>query len=789
MVNDKLVNYVFLLSLTCLCLWNAAILATVRDSLRPGDMLDVSSSICSPNQKFCIFFNDIGSSPALTYLTESLGNSLVWIANRNEPIVNTSGLVLTLDTYGVMKIMQHGGKSINLYSPAQPIKNTVATLLDSGNFILQEINSNGSMKRLLWQSFDYPADTLLPGMKLGVNYKTGHSWSLVSWLTDNILASGAFTLEWEPRKEQLLIKQRGKLYWTSGVLRNNKFEHIPKETQRMFDYIIVSNDNEDYFSYTTQNVYSGWILDVSGQMTYEGGEDLARADNCYGYNTDGGCQRWEQPTCRHYGDRFEFRSGYFSHPENPDSYTTNDMNTSHTASDCKTTCWSNCDCVGYADTFVNGTGCTFYNGKWKSVHLASGVGFQIIVRNHSNKKVKKEWIWISSSIATILLITCLSVLCLKFKRKKAVLKVERTENEMLDLVTLDRSINVNELQIEVKKGHKLTVFSYSSVMEATNNFSLENKLGEGGFGPVYKGKLPTGKEVAIKRLSRSSGQGVIEFKNELTLISELQHMNLVQILGCCIFGEEKMLIYEYMPNKSLDCFLFDSSTQSQQLDWKKRFSIIEGIAQGLLYLHKYSRLRVIHRDLKASNILLDENMIPKISDFGMARIFTQQESEANTRRIVGTYGYMSPEYAMEGLFSVKSDVYSFGVLILEIISGRRGNSFYHEDRPLNLVGYAWELWRDGLGQELIDQRISSSCTNDQMLRCIHVALLCVEENADDRPTMSNIISMLTSESSSLPLPKRPAFYTGRMVSEAQTFTRELKDDSINGLSTYEIDAR
>ncbi|KAJ7948959.1 putative Receptor protein kinase [Quillaja saponaria] len=727
--------------------------------------------------------------PGLTYLAVSRGSAQVWIANRNKPIVNTSGLVLTLDHSGVMKIMNQGRETISLYSPAQPIRNTVATLLDSGNLILQEVNSNGSMKRLLWQSFDHPADTLLPGMKLGVNHKTGRSWTLVSWHTDSIPGSGAFTLEWEPRGSQLQIKQREKLYWTSGVLRNKKFEHIPKEAQRMVDYMIVSNDNEEYFSYITQINHSGWVLEFGGQMRDQGGGDLAKVDNCYGYNTDGGCQKWEQPTCRNPGERFEFRSGYFDFETDSDSNSTSNLNTSLAVSDCKATCWSNCDCVGFDYSFENGTGCVFYNGKWKSANLASVRGFAILVSSHSDKKVKKKWIWIGSSVATILLIICLCILCLKQKRKKVVPKGERTENKMLDLVTSDRSTNFTELQNDVKKGHELRVFSYSSIMEATNNLSLENKLGEGGFGPVYKGKLPMGKEVAIKQLSRSSGQGVIEFKNELALISELQHMNLVQLLGCCVYGEEKMLIYEYMPNKSLDCFLFDSSTQSQQLEWKRRFSIIEGIAQGLLYLHKYSRLRVIHRDLKASNILLDENMIPKISDFGMARIFTQQESERNTKRIVGTYGYMSPEYAMEGLFSVKSDVYSFGVLMLEIVSGKRGNNFYHEDRSLNLVGYAWELWRDGLGRDLIDPRLSSSCINHQMLRCIHVALLCVEESADDRPIMSDIISMLTNESATLPLPTRPGFYTGRKVTKAQTFPKKSKECSINDLSISVIYAR
>ncbi|XP_040971413.1 G-type lectin S-receptor-like serine/threonine-protein kinase At1g11410 [Gossypium hirsutum] len=211
---------------------------------------------------------------------------------------------------------------------------------------------------------------------------------------------------------------------------------------------------------------------------------------------------------------------------------------------------------------------------------------------------------------------------------------------------------------------EVPLFDFQTISIATNNFSLQNKLGQGGFGAVYKGILENGQEIAVKRLSKKSGQGIDEFKNEVLCISKLQHRNLVKLLGCCIEPHERLVIYEFMPNKSLDSFIFDEK-QRILLDWPKRFQIINGIARGLLYLHQDSRLRIIHRDLKASNILLNYEMTPKISDFGLARSFGEDEIEANTTRVVGTYGYMSPEYAIDGLFSIKSDVFSFGVLVLE----------------------------------------------------------------------------------------------------------------------------
>ncbi|KAJ0638832.1 putative protein kinase RLK-Pelle-DLSV family [Helianthus annuus] len=347
------------------------------------------------------------------------------------------------------------------------------------------------------------------------------------------------------------------------------------------------------------------------------------------------------------------------------------------------------------------------------------------------------------------------------------------------------------IRTDKNRNTELRYFTFQSISSATNNFSSTNKLGKGGFGEVYKGKLVDGQEVAVKRLSKTSGQGVKEFKNETELIAKLQHTNLVRLLGCCIEKQEQILVYEYMPNSSLDSFLFDP-TKKGLLDWNNRFVIIDGIAQGLLYLHRFSRLRIIHRDLKASNILLDDYLKPKISDFGMAKLFGINESEANTSRVVGTRGYMPPEYLIDGIISTKIDVFGFGVLLLEIISNKMNYVSYDVEHPLNLLGLAWELWNQGRGLELMDPVLEDTCTPKEVMTCIHVGLLCVQDHATDRPTMSEVVSMLTNENMNLPEPKQPAFFIERHETETETEAKrrdKLRNVSENGDSVSIIVAK
>ncbi|KAL8106695.1 hypothetical protein AgCh_023444 [Apium graveolens] len=438
--------------------------------------------------------------------------------------------------------------------------------------------------------------------------------------------------------------------------------------------------------------------------------------------------------------------------------------------DCEKKCLENCSCTAYANTNITGkgSGCLLWFGSLIDIRDQERSGQDFYVRvaasvSGANSSSRARRIALIVSFPVILILTAV-LGCYMWhvcKHKKKIAEGEMIENE-----------------VDYGK-EDLPFFDFRTIADATNNFSYNCKIGEGGFGPVYKGILEDGKEIAVKRRSACSTQGVEEFRNEVSCIAKLQHRNLVRLLGWSATEEgERMLVYEYMPNKSLDYFIFGDNENKASLNWPKRYNIINGIVKGLLYLHEDSRLRVIHRDLKASNILLDYHMNPKISDFGMARSFGDSETISNTARVVGTYGYMSPEYAIDGSFSIKSDVYSFGVLVIEIVSGKRNRFFTHSDHNLNLMGHAWKCYKEDRLSELIDASILESSDHDEAFRFILIGLLCVQQYPEDRPNMSSVLMMLTSKVT-LPHPKQPGFFTERKHDEADTFGTILDLSSSN----------
>ncbi|XP_050231630.1 probable LRR receptor-like serine/threonine-protein kinase At1g56140 [Mercurialis annua] len=290
-------------------------------------------------------------------------------------------------------------------------------------------------------------------------------------------------------------------------------------------------------------------------------------------------------------------------------------------------------------------------------------------------------------------------------------------------------------------GSRPITFSYSELRTATKGFSPSNQLGEGGYGPVFKGALSDGREVAVKQLSLASHQGKDQFITEIATISAVQHRNLVRLYGCCIEGNRRLLVYEYLKNKSLDQALFGDT--SLHLDWPTRFSICLGTARGLAYLHEESRPRIVHRDVKASNILLDDELCPKLSDFGLAKLYDEKKTHISTR-IAGTIGYMAPEYAMRGHLTEKADVFSFGVLALEVLSGLPNYENSSEEKRIYLLGWAWNLYENNQSLGLLDPRLMGFDENEA-LRLIRVALLCTQASPLTRPAMSRVVAMLTGD--------------------------------------------
>ncbi|XP_021905855.1 G-type lectin S-receptor-like serine/threonine-protein kinase At4g27290 isoform X1 [Carica papaya] len=796
-------------------------------SVSASQSLNHNQTLVSPGRRFELGFFSPGSSKNqyLGIWCNIPDKTVVWVANRVNPINDSPGL-LTINSAGDLLLLSHDNRTViwSLNLTKQVESPPILLLLDSGNLVLghdRDINSG----IYLWQSFDYPTDTLLPGMKLGWDLKTGHNRVVTSWKSPDDPAPGDFSWDLDlTNYPQSIMRKGSEKYYRGGPWNGIGFSGVPAlKPNPVFNIIFVSNADEVYYTYELRNK-SEFSRIVVNQSNYKGQHYQWREESsgwvmfaefpresCDNYRTCGingncnpggipfcqcfkgfepksleswnqlnwseGCVRRKPLDCKN-GDGFITFSG-LKVPDTTNSY----LNTALDLKECGELCLRNCSCMAYTSSNISGegSGCAMWFHDLIDIRQFLSGGQDLYVRVSASEIEGKTWpkvrksIIISCAVAVAVAIL-VAAYCIHKIRTKEVEK--KGVNLEIDESNQGRTDDMD-----------LPLFDLATIVNATDNFSIDNKLGEGGFGPVYKGRLLDGQEIAVKRLSRSSRQGLVEFKNEVKLIAKLQHRNLVKLLGCCVQGDDTMLVYEYMPNKSLDFFIFDEKG-GKLLDWSKRYQIICGIARGLLYLHQDSRLRIIHRDLKASNVLLDEEMRPKISDFGMARTFGGDQTEGNTNRVVGTYGYMAPEYAIDGQFSIKSDVFSFGILLLEIISGQKNRGFYHQHQGFNLIGHAWRLWKEGKPLELIDPLLGESCVVSEVTRFIHISLLCVQQHPEDRPTMSSVVLMLSGESD-LPEPNQPGFLLGmsKISYQAKSTSTNIDSSSTNEVTITLLEAR
>ncbi|KAK1404514.1 G-type lectin S-receptor-like serine/threonine-protein kinase [Heracleum sosnowskyi] len=729
-----------------LALSTAVSTITVNQSIKDGD------TIISSDGTFELGFFSPGNSKnrylGMWYRVSS--STVVWVANREIPINSTSG-VLNLTASGILNLFRNTSDLTPIWSSntSFSVQNPVAELRVNGNFVIREENDDNPVN-FLWQSFDHPTDTLFSGMKLGKNFVTGQEWYLSCWKNSDDPAQGEYTYRLDPTGYPHNVIMKGQnLTFQTGAWNGLRFSGRPKSSgNTMYTHKVVISKEEVYYMFEQINSsVSRLMINQSGKgqrwtwlqqaqkwsILYE-----VPSDNCDNYNICGAygdCNINNGPVC---GCLEKFV------PKDVDAWTKGDWGNGCTRK-------KPLDCQK-GDGFHKYSHIKWF-GDLDDMREVSDGGVDLFVRvaySDSDRARTGATLIISLSVSGgVCLLGLPLAFCiwkmkknLRLKRSKGILKSNSKEHS-------------NRSQ---KEDLDLPYFCLSALVQATNNFSGRNKIGQGGFGPVFKGILEDGQQVAVKCLSETSRQGTNEFMNEVKFIAKLQHRNLVRLLGYCTNGENKMLIYEYMPNKSLDWHIFNEF-RNKLLDWPKRFHIIDGIARGLLYLHQDSRLRIVHRDLKASNILLDIQMDSKISDFGTARSFRENETTASTNQLAGTFGYMPPEYAMDGLLSVKSDVFSFGVLALEIVCGKRNREFIHGDHLQYLSGHAWRLHREGRALELVHQNVSrESSYTLEMIRTIHIALLCVQQSREDRPDMSTVVLMLGS-AGDLPMPSQPGFFT------------------------------
>ncbi|KAK4421283.1 G-type lectin S-receptor-like serine/threonine-protein kinase [Sesamum alatum] len=729
--------------------------------------------------------------------------TVIWVANRDRPLTDSSGTV-TISRDGNLVLIN--GKNETVWSTnvvtSSPM-NAAAQIQDNGNLVLRDVSTGN----IIWDCFSHPSNVFLPAMRIIDDTNTGNKVIVSAWKNESDPEVGSFTAGLQALNiPQIFSWHNGSPHWRSGPWNGQILIGVQDMYLPYLDpFSVVNQSGTFYFTAPQGKVLMNIVLNSSGNLQQRLWDNqkkswdiiwVAPQNECDVYgkcgpfgscnqqdspicscltgfepvdkdewsrgNWTSGCSRRTQTQCDRNddtgsdgGDRDGFlRLQFMKVPDFPEQFP------SSVEDECRIRCLRNCSCIAYAHE--PNIGCMFWSERLIDVQKFPGVGVDLHIRLAASEldkhKDKKVIIIIATVVAFVSISICVFIAWCWMAKKRGDRTKDQETSEQRQTFSSDSTAIVLKDESEKVNLEELPLFTFETLSNATNQFDEDNMLGKGGFGPVYKGKLANGKEIAVKRLSAASGQGMEEFMNEVIVISKLQHRNLVRLLGCCVDKEEKMLVYEYMPNKSLDVCLFDPSHPSQKiLDWKKRFSIMGGIGRGLLYLHRDSRLRIIHRDLKPSNVLLDGDWNPKISDFGMARIFGGNQDQANTARVVGTYGYMAPEYAMEGRFSEKSDVYSFGVLMLEIISGKKNTHYYNQEWSLSLLGCAWKLWNEDNGMTFVDQMIASSNFQREIVRCIHIALLCVQEFPENRPAIQTVLSMLSREIMDLPLPEQPVF--------------------------------
>ncbi|KAF7016485.1 hypothetical protein CFC21_030089 [Triticum aestivum] len=721
-----------------------------------------------------------------------------WVANRDDPIKNITSLELTISGDGNLVILNRSSSSIIWSSQARATAtDTIAVLLNTGNLVLQNSSSNPS--DVFWQSFDYPTDTFLPGAKLGYDKVTGLNRRLVSWKNLIDPATGAYHEELDPSGlDQFLLTPLNSStpYWYSGVWNGQYFALMPEMSNGYFmNFTFVDNDQEKYFMYTLHDettVIRNYV-DVSGQaktnMWQESSQNWvpmfaqpkAQCDvyavcgpsticddntlpscNCMKgfavrspkdwklYDLTSGCLRNTPLDCSNRStistDRF-YPMPCVRLPQNDD----HSKPAAASSGECAQICLGDCSCTAYS--FVKGE-CSAWHGElldWRQHQCSdssSTNGETLYLRlaakefpsQQASRRGKTNVILvISATVASLGLLAALVLLIIIWRNRT----------------------KLSGGTLKIAKGvNGIIAFRYADLQRATKSFS--EKLGGGSFGSVFKGSLGDSTTIAVKRLDHAN-QGEKQFRAEVSSIGIIHHINLVRLIGFCCEGGRRLLVYEHMPNRSLDLHLFQSNAT---MPWHARYQIALGVARGLAYLHDSCQDCIIHCDIKPENILLDASFAPKIADFGMAKLLGRDFSRVLTT-VRGTAGYLAPEWISGVAVTTKIDVYSYGMVLLEIISGRRNSwapcSCGGDHGVYFPVNVAQKLLEGSDIGSLVDHMLHGDVNLDEAATACKVACWCIQDDEFDRPTMGEVVQILEglSEISVPPMPRVLQAMSGR----------------------------
>nr|DAD23113.1 TPA_asm: hypothetical protein HUJ06_024576 [Nelumbo nucifera] len=770
-----LVSFFFLFSLK-------AYHSVAVDRIIPGQSLTGNQTIISKGGIFELGFFTPGKSRNYyigVWYKQIPSQTVVWVANRDNPLPSPSS-EFKLSEDGNLVLLDNSKIPIwstKLSSSASSLNSSVAVLLDTGNLVLRRASTLSRE----WQSFEHPTDTWLPGGRLGMNKITREVQRLVSWKSVEDPSPGIFSLEIDENgsSQYYLVSKESYRYWNSGLWTGRIFTSIPEMTSSYFySFSYVSDAKENYFTYTVKDpsVLSRFVIDLSGQIRQYTWVNTSQQwlllwsrpnDRCDAYSLcgpfgscnprslafcdclqgfeprrpmdwnlsdwSGGCMRKTPLLCETNNSVNTEEDGFLMMRDM--HFPTNSEKLSvASAENCESACLSNCSCSAYS---YYSSGCFIWiGGLWNLNQLLDGDthGVNVYLRlsaselpSSETKKKKSVFVVIMGIVAATLALLCItSLLIRRFRR-----------------ILFPSSLNVTQ--------GTLVTFRYRELQIATKNFS--EPLGRGGFGCVFRGTLPDSSAIAVKKLE-GIRQGEKQFRTEVSTVGSVQHVNLIRLRGFCSEGTNRLLVYDYAPNGSLETHLFQKD--SKMLDWKTRYRIALGTARGLEYLHEKCRGCIIHCDIKPENVLLDAEFYPKVADFGLAKLLSRDFSRVLTT-IRGTRGYLAPEWLSGLAITPKADVYSYGMMLFEIISGRRnlgkaedgmGSEFF----PTQV---ATKINRGEEVIDLLDYRLEGNVDTEELSRACRVACWCIQDDECERPSMGQVVQMLEGvlEVSMPPVPR------------------------------------